>query len=335
MERTNNPLARLLIYLALIAFTVYCVLPFAWTLLNSFKYPRDANAPVPKIVGFEATLDNYVDLWLNVSAEEFAPVGRGVLVVIVFLVILALFAKRLPVPAGWVYGAIVAATVATLVMIPRLVNTAEFYDYLLNSIIVTVGTLAVSLSIGCLAGYGLARFWGVLSVVILVLALAFRALPKMTFVLPFYYLGQLSGLYDTHILLILTLVATNQPFTIWMLRSFFMEIPREIEEAAMMDGAGRLESFVRVIVPIAWPGIITTGLFTLLLAYNAFLIPKLLTQTNWTLPVGIAQFTGGEDPGHITLAAAAAVSATIPIAFVIMFFQKYLIKGLAFGAVKG
>ena len=84
-----------------------------------------------------------------------------------------------------------------------------------------------------------------------------------------------------------------------------------------------------------WPGIISTALFSLLLAYNEFLLVRLLTQTNWTLPVGIAQYTGGEDPGHVTLAAAASVSVTLPILFVIIFFQKYLIRGLASGAVKG
>ncbi len=131
------------------------------------------------------------------------------------------------------------------------------------------------------------------------------------------------------------LVAVNQSCTIWMLRSFFVEIPREFEEAAMIDGAGRLRSFLSVIVPIMWPGIITTGLFTLLLAYIDFLLARILTQVNWTLPVGIAQFTGGEDPGHVTLAAAASVSTTLPIPFVIIFFQKYLIRGLASGAVKG
>lgn len=114
-----------------------------------------------------------------------------------------------------------------------------------------------------------------------------------------------------------------------------MEIPREIEEAAMIDGAGRLRAFVSVIIPIMWPGIITTGLFTLLLAYNDFLLARILTQTTLTLPVGIAQFTGGEDPGHVTLAAAGSVSITVPILFVIVFFQKYLVRGLASGAVKG
>ena len=267
--------------------------------------------------------------------DDFAPYGLLLVLIIFALVVIGFSANRIPVSNTLVYFGIIGAGVIVALSLPQVVNTAEFYDYLINSVIVTIGTLAVSLSIGALAGYGLARFRHVVSVYILVIALAFRSLPSLALVLPFYYLGQLSGLYDTHILLILCLVAVNQPFTIWMLRSFFMEIPREIEEAAMIDGAGRLRSFLSVIVPIMWPGIITTGLFTLLLAYNDFLLARILTQINWTLPVGIAQFTGGEDPGHVTLAAAASVSTTLPILFVIIFFQKYLIRGLASGAVKG
>ena len=103
----------------------------------------------------------------------------------------------------------------------------------------------------------------------------------------------------------------------------------------MVDGASRFTAFRKVVIPIMWPGIISTALFSLLLAYNEFLLVRLLTQTNWTLPVAISRFTGGEDPRHLTLAAAAAVSATIPIVVVILFFQKNLVKGLAAGAVKG
>lgn len=103
----------------------------------------------------------------------------------------------------------------------------------------------------------------------------------------------------------------------------------------MIDGAGRLTAFYRVIVPIMWPGIISTALFSLLLAYNEFLLVRILTQTNWTLPVAISRYTGGEDPRHLTLAAASAVSATIPIILVILLFQKNLVKGLSAGAVKG
>ncbi len=334
MTRTSNPFARLLIYVALAFFTVYNVLPFCWTILNSIKLPKDANARAPRFV-FSPTGENYSELWLNMSPQDFAPYGLLLVVIIFVLFVIGLSAKRIPAPDSLVYIGCIFAGVLVALWLPEVVNTAEFYDYLINSVIVTMGTLCISLTIGALAGYGLARFRHVISVYILVIALAFRSLPSLALVLPFYYLGQLSGLYDTHILLIFCLVAVNQPFTIWMLRSFFMEIPREIEEAAMIDGAGRLRSFVSVIVPIMWPGIITTGLFTLLLAYNDFLLARILTQINWTLPVGIAQFTGGEDPGHVTLAAAASVSTTLPILVVIIFFQKYLIRGLASGAVKG
>lgn len=334
MTRTDNPIARFLIYIALALFTLYNILPFTWTIMSSIKLPKDANARVPRFL-FSPTGENYSELWLNMTPEAFAPYGLALILIFFILVVTALSANRIPVPNSVVYMGCIFAGVIVAVALPEIVNTAEFYDYLINSVIVTIGTVCVSLSIGALAGYGLARFRHVVSVYILVIALAFRSLPSMALVLPFYYLGQLSGLYDTHILLILCLVATNQPFTIWMLRSFFMEIPREIEEAAMIDGAGRLKSFISVIVPIMWPGIITTGLFTLLLAYNDFLLARILTQINWTLPVGIAQFTGGEDPGHVTLAAAASVSVTLPILVVIIFFQKYLIRGLASGAVKG
>ena len=153
--------------------------------------------------------------------------------------------------------------------------------------------------------------------------------------LPYYWIGSLTNLLDTHFLVIIALVAVNQPFTIWMLRSFFMEVPKDLEESAMVDGANRLTSFLHVIVPVAWPGIISTALFTLLLAYNEFLLVRVLTQTNWTLPVAISRYTGAEDPAQLTLAAAASVSATIPIIVVILFFQKHLVRGLAAGAVKG
>ena len=335
MTRIKKPILRLAVHLLLAVWILYSVLPFAWTALISIKQPVEANERVPKIIGFAATADNYTELWLNMPAKEFAPIGIGLLVLIAALVGFGVWAKRRSVSGPTVSLVIVGTLVAAALILPRIASMAEFYNYFLNSVIVTVGTLVISISIGCLGGYGLARYSGIVGVVILVVALAFRALPRMAFVLPYYYLGQMSGLYDTHLLLILTLVAVNQPFTIWMLRSFFMEIPREIEEAAMIDGAGRLQAFLRVIVPITWPGIITTSLFTLLLAYNEFLLPRILTQSNWTLPVAIAQYTSGEDAGHITISAAASVSITLPIVFVIIFFQKYLVKGLASGAVKG
>lgn len=334
MEKVKHPLGRLAIHLILALFALYSLVPFLWTALQSFKNLKDANSRTPKFI-FTPTWDNYQELWLRSVPENGAAIGYGLLLAVVLLICLLLFAQYIPVPSRYIYAFVALGFVALLWAIPQLVNTAKFYDYFINTIIVTVGTVTVSISIGCLAGYGLARYAGLAGVVVLIAALAFRALPRLAFILPYYWIGNTTGLLDTHLLVILTLVAVNQPFTIWMLRSFFMEIPKDLEEAAMADGANRFTAFLRVIMPIMWPGVISTALFSLLLAYNEFLLVRLLTQTNWTLPVAISRFTGGEDPRHLTLAAAASVSATIPIMLVILFFQKQLVKGLAAGAVKG
>ena len=210
-----------------------------------------------------------------------------------------LFARHIPVSSAWLYIGGLLGYGALLWAIPQLVYMQKYYQYFINTIIVTVFTILISISIGCLAGYSLARYAGMAAVVILISALAFRALPRLAFVLPYFWIGSLTRLLDTHILVIIALVAVNQPFTIWMLRSFFMEVPRDLEESAMVDGANRLTSFLHVIVPVAWPGIISTALFTLLLAYNEFLLVRVLTQTNWTLPVAISRYTGAEDPRQI------------------------------------
>ena len=112
----------------------------------------------------------------------------------------------------------------------------------MNSITVTIMTVVISISIGLLAGYGLARYSGISGAIILILALGFRALPRC-FVLPYFIVAKELGILTRVLVIVLALVAINQPFTIWMLRSFFMEIPREIEEAAMVDGATRSRPF--------------------------------------------------------------------------------------------
>ncbi len=294
-----------------------------------------ATSAVPDNQTFRTTWANYQVLWLGSEPESLTPIVLAIAGMAVLLMGIAVGAARTGVGSSTVYFGLAAVAITTIIFLPNFVRFASFYNYFVNSLIVTVGTVVISISIGCLAGYGLARYSGNAGVVLLFGALAFRALPRLAFILPYYYFAQLSGLYDTYILLIITFVAINQPFTIWMLRSFFLEVPREIEEAAMIDGCNRLTAFFRVIIPITWPGIITTALFTLLLAYNEFLLARLLTSTLWTLPVGISRFTSGEDVRLLPLSNASAVSITIPIIFIIIFFQRHLIKGLAGGAVKG
>ncbi|MEO0635830.1 MAG: carbohydrate ABC transporter permease [Pseudomonadota bacterium] len=213
----------------------------------------------------------------------------------------------------------------------------EFWRAALNTMIVVVSTVVISLTLGTLGGYALARsgfryaFW------LLMLALVFRAMPHITLVsgylLPFFEWNLWGHLPTT----IIVLVAINQPFTLWMLHSFFLNIPKELDESAMVDGCNRFEAFWRVIVPVMWPGVITTGLFSFLLAYNDFTVTALLLNSeNQTMVPKIVSFLGSTfEAGNVMFAVAAVVSAVIPLLILILFFQRQIVSGLTAGAVKG
>ncbi len=334
MQPIKNPLGRVFIHLSIWVFVLYNSVPFVWTLLQSLKTKKQANARTP-LFWFEPTFEHYSELWLDKVPDNFAVLVFGIIAVFVTLILFSVLGKHLSISSVVVKLIILGTIVLTLWSIPLFVKTAEFYDYFVNTIIVAVGTVIISIGIASLSGYALSRYVGIAGVVLLILALAFRSLPRMAFGLPYFWMGQISGLYDSNFLVIIALAAVNQPFAIYMLRSFFMDIPREIEEAAMIDGASRFEAFIRVIVPIMWPGIIATSLFTLVLVYHEFLLVRILTLKNWTLAVAMQQYLGGiSDSGSLPLKSAAAVSAALPLLIVILFYQKHLIKGLTAGAVK-
>jgi multiple sugar transport system permease protein len=144
------------------------------------------------------------------------------------------------------------------------------------------------------------------------------------------------GIRNQLFTLIFVLVAINQPFTIWMLRSFFVSIPTELDEAAMVDGCNRFQAFRRVIIPVMWPGVITTGLFSFLLAYNDFLLSSsLVNAQNMTMPAAIANAINAETEALLMQGIAGAVSITLPLIVLILIFQRYIVAGLTQGAVKG
>ncbi len=211
----------------------------------------------------------------------------------------------------------------------------NFGKYLYNTLFVAFFTVLISVTIGALAGYALARYTSVGGFYLLMVALLFRALPRMALVMPYYYFGQTVGIYDTKLLLILVLVTINQPFTIWMFRGFFKDVPESVDEAAMVDGCSRVGAFWHAILPLALPGAITASIFTLLLTYNEFLMPVVLTpHAAQTLPAAIASF-GADDPSKWTTAAAGGISITLPIVLIVLALQKFFVRGLTSGAVKG
>lgn len=213
----------------------------------------------------------------------------------------------------------------------------RFWRAALNTFVVTFAVVIISLTFGTLGGYALSRsdnryaFW------ILMVALVFRAMPHITLVsgylLPFFELNVWGYLATS----VIVLVSINQPFTIWMLRSFFMSIPRDLDESAMVDGCNRFQAFRLVIMPVMWPGVLTTGLFSFLLAYNDFAVTSLLLSAdNQTMIPKIASFLGTtQQEGDIMFAVAAVISATAPLFFLVVFFQRQVVSGLTAGAVKG
>ena len=142
----------------------------------------------------------------------------------------------------------------------------EFGQAVINTMLVTVFVMAISLTFGTLGGYALARSTAQYAFWILIIALVFRAMPHITLVSGYMRPLFEWGIWGEMWVSVLVLVAINQPFTIWMMRSFFMNVPRELDESAMIDGCNRFQGFWHVIMPVMWPGVITTGLFSFLLA---------------------------------------------------------------------
>lgn len=211
-----------------------------------------------------------------------------------------------------------------------------FYRNFLNTALVTVCTVTISLTVGCLAGYALSRYRGALGFWLLLVALMFRAIPHSSLLPSFFTIFDTLGIRNTYFTLIFVLVAINQPFTIWMLRSFFVNIPNELDEAALVDGCTRFQAFRRVIIPVMWPGVVTTGLFSFLLAYNDFLLSSALTSGDkMTMPAAIANAITAETEAFLMQGVAGAVSITIPLIILVVVFQKQIVGGLTQGAVKG
>lgn len=213
----------------------------------------------------------------------------------------------------------------------------EFWRAVLNTGIVVFFVVIISLTFGALGGYALSRSGFKYVFFLLIAALIFRAMPHITLVsgylLPFFEWNLWGHLSTT----IIVLVAINQPFTLWMLHSFFQNIPKELDESAMVDGCTRFQAFRHVIVPVMWPGVITTGLFSFLLAYNDFAVTALLlSKENQTMVPKIAGFLGStQEEGNVMFAVAAVVSASAPLFVLVMFFQRQIVSGLTAGAVKG
>jgi multiple sugar transport system permease protein len=200
-----------------------------------------------------------------------------------------------------------------------------------------VATL-ISLVVGSFAGYALARLRFPRKFLILAIVLSISTFPPIAIAAPLFKLWTDIGLYNTYLGLILPFLTFTLPLTIYILVSFFREIPRELEEAALVDGATHFQAFRKVVLPLAAPGLVTAGLLAFIFAWNEFLLSITLTSTAARRPVSaaIAFFTGSTQfQIPIGTIDAALVTITLPLIVLVVIFQKRIVAGLTAGAVKG
>jgi ABC-type glycerol-3-phosphate transport system permease component len=210
-----------------------------------------------------------------------------------------------------------------------------FSTYTLNSLIVASSATVLTLLIGCLAAFSFSRFAFAGKDIFLLIILLSQMLPGASVIIPLFQLLRHAGLYDTYLGLILVHTAVLLPFVIWLMHGFFQTIPRDIEDAALIDGCSRMEALWRVILPLALPGIGATALFAFLGSWNEFFFALILTSSDSTrtIPVGIGLFVG-EYLDIWNQMAAAAVLFSLPPLILFVLTRKTFIKGLVAGAGK-
>jgi multiple sugar transport system permease protein len=218
----------------------------------------------------------------------------------------------------------------------EMIKRGAIYSFRSSLIVSSLSTVAVCF-IGALAGYAFARFkvggnflpfW----------VLSQRMLPPIVFIIPLFMIFSSLNLINTYHGLALAYTGFNLPYAVWMMRGFFEEIPKEIEESALIDGCGRWRTFIKIALPLAAPGMVATVIFTYILAWNEFLFAVIMMRSikTFTLPVTQWVFYYGAGTGiKFHLASMQALTAIIPVLILSIYIQKYLIRGLTFGAVKG
>jgi multiple sugar transport system permease protein len=214
----------------------------------------------------------------------------------------------------------------------------DFTSALRNSVIVTAITTTLALIVGSFAAFALARLRFPRKFLILAVVLTISTFPPIAIAAPIFKLWTDIGLYNTYVGLIIPYLTFALPLAIYILTSFFKEIPKELEQAALVDGATYFQAFRKVILPLAAPGLVTAGLLTAFFVWNEFLLAVTLTSSPdaFTVPVAVNNFTGSQKfEVPLGTISAASVVITIPLVALVVIFQRRIVAGLAAGAVKG
>jgi multiple sugar transport system permease protein len=306
VEPTGGTRLVAAIIVALYAFIT--IVPLAWIVLTGFKTPSDAISYPPKVV-FSPAIDGYCNLFSTRSRQT------------------PEYIATLPPPSG---ACDKAARESNMVI----AGQSNYVPRFINSLIIAFGSTVLSVGFGVMAAYAFSRFKVPLKDDLLFFILSTRMMPPIAVAIPIYLMYRELGLSDTRLGMILLYSAVNVSLAVWLLKGFIDEIPREYEEAAMVDGYTRLQAFRKVVLPQATTGIVATAIFCLIFSWNEYAFAVLLTSgTAQTAPpfIPIIIGEGGQDWPAV---AAGTTLFLIPILVFTILLRKHLLRGITFGAVR-
>ena len=301
-------LSRRIARVAVIAYALITMIPLLWIVLTAFKTPPDSISYPPKVF-FQPSIEGYCNLFTTRSrqTEEYL--------------------KSLPPPNG---ACEAIARDRRMVV----VSESKFIPRFWNSIVIAFGSTALAVTLGTLSAYGFSRFKVPLKDDLLFFILSTRMMPPIAVAIPIYLMYRELGLSDTRLGMILLYTSVNISLAVWLLKGFIDEIPREYEDAAMIDGYTRLQAFRKVVLPQAATGIAATAIFCMIFAWNEYAFAVLLTSGEAQtappfIPIIIGE--GGQDWPAV---AAGTTLFLVPIVAFTILLRKHLLRGITFGAVR-
>ena len=303
-----SALARWLAAMVVVVYATLAILPLAWIGMTAFKSQSDAIAYPPKVF-FTPTLEGFVDLF---TVQTHQPHD---------------FIAKLPPPTSW-YEKLVRDRDMVIAGPSRVV------ERFLNSLIIGFGSTILATFLGTLAAYGFSRFRVPLADDLMFFILSTRMMPPIAVAVPIYMMYRALNLYDTRVGMILLYTAVNVSLAVWLLKGFIDEIPREYEEAALIDGYTRLQAFRKVVLPQAVTGIAATSIFCLIFSWNEYAFDLLLSNAEAQTMPPFIPFIIGEGGQNWPAVAAGTTLFLVPIVIFTIALRKHLLRGITFGAVR-
>jgi multiple sugar transport system permease protein len=303
-----SPLTRKAAGALVVAYAVLSLLPLMWIGLTAFKSQSDSIAYPPKIF-FTPTLEGFVDLFTVQTRQPKA------------------FLDKLPPPATWYERSVRSRGMV-------IAGPSQVVGRFANSLIIGFGSTILATFLGTLTAYAFSRFRVPLKDDLMFFILSTRMMPPIAVAVPIYMMYRYLNLYDTRIGIILLYTAVNVSLAVWLLKGFIDEIPREYEEAALIDGYTRLQAFRKVVLPQAVTGIAATAIFCLIFSWNEYAFDLLLSSSNAQTMPPFIPFIIGEGGQDWPAVAAATTLFLAPMAAFTVLLRKHLLRGITFGAVR-